>query len=612
MVAWWPFDSFVDGGLPCPPVYDGLAFTPDIVRGKEDRVFGDTLGSDGCKPAPPGFLGGAMNFDGSNDYVEAANQASLNFGAGTSGTDNGNFSIDAWIYRPSFDTSIEKLVDKRREQSGPTVVGYSLFLQDDTLWIQLADGVGSEFSNYDSGLQVTPGQWHQVAVTIDRDQSNGGTFYIDGRPAGYPGPTVHFDPTLRQGSLSNTFPLRIGKRSDSSTSGFFTGWIDELEIFRRKLNDAEILTLYQTGLSGVGKCKPARCHLPPTTGMSKSQKSAVVSVTICNNSGSPDTFRWSLAPVVGTGASPCEANGPSIFQPPTGKVTIAAGECTSIPVTIGRPSGFSGSAITACFDVTAVPDSGSECFSCRASQFNSFLWMILNPGLFNTPLLVPFGQAANASFKVQNLGDSSGAFVYSLDVMSTTPGGVNTNVSLNGLPPGTKVSGSIALSPQEVGTISVNASFLQHEAFALYNLVLYGDTDNDGVPDSPITSIGLRSVLGDSAATPCDTSLPSDAITLAWTSQERFAWNSLRPCDGVFNVYRQTSRKLIDLDNDKLADDYGTCFLTNLTVSEAFDETDPAVGWAHFYLVSGRNAAGEGSLGTNSLGVAIPNRSPCP
>jgi hypothetical protein len=175
-------------------------------------------------------------FDGIDDYVEAPDQASLNFGPGTSGTDNGNFSIEAWIWRPSLGADVQIIVDKRREQSGPTTVGYAFFLLNNAVWLQLADGLGTQISNYNSALSV-PAGWHHVGVTVDRDQASGIRFYVDGNPSA-PG-----NPTGRSGSLVNTKPLRIGRRSDSASPSFFSGLIDELEIYKRVLLPSEIQAL---------------------------------------------------------------------------------------------------------------------------------------------------------------------------------------------------------------------------------------------------------------------------------------------------------------------------------------------------------------------------------
>jgi hypothetical protein len=305
-------------------------------------------------------------------------------------------------------------------------------------------------------------------------------------------------------------------------------------------------------------------------------------------------------------------NGPTTFQPPAGKITIPAGECVDVPVTVARPAGFVATGLTACYEVTAVPDGGNECFSCRGSLLDSRPWAIKDSSPTGAVVRVGAGQTASATFSFVNTGSETRVLTYAFDAVGPGPDGVNTNVSLNGLPPGTSVLSSIVLPAGESAMVPVEASFLQHEPFAIYDIVVRGDTDDDSVPDTNLGSIGLRSVLEDSAVTACDVSPPSDAIVQVWTSRERLAWNRLRDCDGVFNVYRQTGERLTDANGDGLADSYGACFQRGLTTPEAFDDSSPSAGSVHFYLVTGRNAYGEGSLGTNSHGVPRPNSDHCP
>jgi hypothetical protein len=176
-----------------------------------------------------------LSFDGVNDYVQSPHQPWLNMGTG-------NFSIDAWIKTSS--TPLQVILDKR--QSTP-VRGYSLFLSNGFLGLQLADGAGAGFTNYTSTINVANGTWNFIGVTVDRTSLTGIKFYLNGVQAG---PAQ--SPLGRQGLLDNTVPLLIGKRSFSSPV-FFKGEIDELEIFNRVLTPVEIRSLFNAG--SAGKCK---------------------------------------------------------------------------------------------------------------------------------------------------------------------------------------------------------------------------------------------------------------------------------------------------------------------------------------------------------------------
>jgi hypothetical protein len=99
--------------------------------------------------------------------------------------------------------------------------------------------------------------------------------------------------------------------------------------------------------------------------------------------------------------------------------------------------------------------------------------------------------------------------------------------------------------------------------------------------------------------------------TLGWSGPELIWWES-QQCVEHYNLYRLTADRLVDADENGLADDYGACFAPGLPLPEAFDPEEPPAGLAHFYLATGTSALGEGSLGTSSAGMERPNLAPCP
>ncbi len=175
--------------------------------------------------------GGALSFDGSGDYVRVTDNDALDFGTG-------DFSIGFEI-QTSNGSQFDVILDKRVEQSGPTQ-GYVVYNYYGKLGFQLADGKG--WTNYVSDISIADGKSRHVAVTVDRDELTGGKWYLDGELAGT------FNPTGRQGSLSNNQDLIIGNRSDSSWSGYFNGILDEVELFDQALDGSDVQTVYQNSL----------------------------------------------------------------------------------------------------------------------------------------------------------------------------------------------------------------------------------------------------------------------------------------------------------------------------------------------------------------------------
>ncbi len=213
MMNWWPLDE-----LSGPTSVD--------IRGTPNN--GLHVGS----PTPvAGKVQGALQFDGVNDQVDIVDAAEVNFGTG-------DFSIDAWI-RTSIAGGTAALVDKI---DAATSTGYSLLLQSGILSLQLADGSSTTYS---SGYFVADGDWHLVAVTVDRDAALGITFYVDGLPVSNANPTLH------PGSLTNTDDLVLGART-STGSDRFSGEMDEVEMYDRVLSDFDIFTLRLA--DSLGKC----------------------------------------------------------------------------------------------------------------------------------------------------------------------------------------------------------------------------------------------------------------------------------------------------------------------------------------------------------------------
>ncbi len=223
MVGWWTLDE------------EGPAFY--------DRALGNTGMGFNTPPLAGGINGGAVRFNGASSFISVTDGPAINFGTG-------DFSIDLWL-RTSVNTrSVQSILDKRA--SGTR--GYHLFLYRGLLGLQLADAGG--FTNYISNLFVATGKWNHVAVTVARTEHAGVRFYLNGTQGSVTG-----DPTPHAGTLSNTVPLILGGRSSAFPGGFWRGDLDEIELFNRVLQPAEIAAIWGAGTAG--KCKCADLKITP-------------------------------------------------------------------------------------------------------------------------------------------------------------------------------------------------------------------------------------------------------------------------------------------------------------------------------------------------------------
>jgi hypothetical protein len=233
MIAWYPLDV---------PSSSNNNQQPDLVNNNNAAT---SYGSPRAASIG-GEVSGALSFNGTSDYLKAADLTKMDIGASQ------DLSFDVWVKISSLNHGVVSIVDKR--QASP-LQGYQFFLYNDLLGLQLADGNGSQgYDNYVSTTAVPANnQWHLIAVTVQRSSttcgSTCGTWYLDGNAVGT------FDPTAHPGSLSSSgAPLMIGAQEVSlGLSEFLNGGLDELEIFNRALSASEVHALYHAG--AAGKCK---------------------------------------------------------------------------------------------------------------------------------------------------------------------------------------------------------------------------------------------------------------------------------------------------------------------------------------------------------------------
>ena len=154
-----------------------------------------------------------------------------------------DFSICAWIRTEDY--GIVKIIDKRIENSGP-LQGWSFFIYQSKINLQIADVKGWLNCGADRPEKmalfpvVSDSQWHHVAVTVDRDRLDGGCWYVDGKEVSF-----RFIPINQPGSLSNSIPLTVGRRSDDF-GGIYRGNIGDMRLYKQALSAADILSIYRS------------------------------------------------------------------------------------------------------------------------------------------------------------------------------------------------------------------------------------------------------------------------------------------------------------------------------------------------------------------------------
>ena len=162
----------------------------------------------------------AMSFNGTDDYVDCGNGASLNI------TDA--ITIEAWVKADDYNTN-SYVASKGRD----AYAGYHIRFKDNKFYTLLYTETGL----YNSGTPVSGAGFHHCVITYHKD--NGGFFMLDGQ-------NVKTIPA--KGKIVwtgyETNPLLIGAMSYKQMYKF-NGAIDEVRIYNRALSADEITTLYE-------------------------------------------------------------------------------------------------------------------------------------------------------------------------------------------------------------------------------------------------------------------------------------------------------------------------------------------------------------------------------
>lgn len=168
-----------------------------------------------------GKLGGALDFDGSNDYLDIAYASSLSI------TDEMSFT--AWVNSSSAGSGYQTIVTSDDDGSGSN---YWFGTFDDELVFGFYAPPNGFFQGaYTTGLSLQPGAWYHLGATFD-DSSDEVRLYVDGTEFTVE-PLAH-SPTVVPANIT------IGR---SRYGEYWHGLLDDVRIYDRVLTDAEIAEL---------------------------------------------------------------------------------------------------------------------------------------------------------------------------------------------------------------------------------------------------------------------------------------------------------------------------------------------------------------------------------
>jgi hypothetical protein len=167
----------------------------------------------------------ALQFDGTNDYVDGGTAAGLGVSS--------NLTVTAWVNPDSI--SNERGIVSRRV-SGSTPINYHLGLESDTFKFYAAGGQTA------SNAVGYAGSWVHV-VGVFNDSTNERILYLNGLEK------VKSTGVTGTPDTTGTQTLTIG--NEAGLSLYFDGLIDEVVVYNRALSASEILARYHDGSNGL-------------------------------------------------------------------------------------------------------------------------------------------------------------------------------------------------------------------------------------------------------------------------------------------------------------------------------------------------------------------------
>lgn len=239
-------DTIVTDGLVSYWTFDNKDITGKTVK----DVFGNNNGTIvGDPKSVTGRVGDALEFDGSEDYVNLTN-------LGDFGEKIGSSTFEAWVKTEFKDewTSLFKVLDVGCNMAWAIDVNRSaqagfLFAQDVVhFYIRQSSAEGCNHIAAQIDFELSDGEWHHIVFAVEDAATPKVNIYLDG--------TAQII-ILGDAKKLNTFvpfvePVYIGAANDrGNVDRHFPGVIDEVRIYDRPLTDDEVTRNFESRI-GLG------------------------------------------------------------------------------------------------------------------------------------------------------------------------------------------------------------------------------------------------------------------------------------------------------------------------------------------------------------------------
>ncbi len=188
-----------------------------------------------AKTEPECVSGGCYQLDGTEDYIDFGNHASLSMG-------NRDHTVSIWV---KFDNALAPHREMLFHCGEAPASGYHIYRVSGAAKLGFmfllagAGGGGTDF--FSSAGSLVGNTWYNIVVTMDRDGS--ARAYINGLSQG------SRNIALYQGDIQNGSSLKIGAQSSSLNQ--LDGILDEVRIYHEILSSELINQEYYSGINNL-------------------------------------------------------------------------------------------------------------------------------------------------------------------------------------------------------------------------------------------------------------------------------------------------------------------------------------------------------------------------
>ena len=211
--------------------------------GGEDTIGNCTTASTSWGNGATGKRNASLDLDGTDDYVETADNDGLNF------LDGKDMTIAGWFNRDTATTD-DVILAKRNGLTNDDA-GYIAYIDDatDKLTLEVCDG-GIDCNEYqlESASTFTATGWNHFIIVWDDDSESGTKMYINGIEEN----VTRTGTFANIGNVSSAVTLRLGSESDGTAGTFFDGKLDDIQLFRYALTAQQIKNIYSQGAVRFG------------------------------------------------------------------------------------------------------------------------------------------------------------------------------------------------------------------------------------------------------------------------------------------------------------------------------------------------------------------------